>query len=70
MINYPFAMTVAEALDTSTAMGRLMMAVIGAVGEAERETSASVRASPRRSVKAATKVVRRPLGVRPLILPD
>ena len=27
-----------EALDTSTAMGRLMMAVIGAAGQAERET--------------------------------
>src|ERR1700730_14495154 len=32
------AMSGTEALDTSTAMGRLMMAVIGAVGQAERET--------------------------------
>ena len=32
------AMSGTEALDTSTAMGRLMMAVSGAVGQAERET--------------------------------
>jgi DNA invertase Pin-like site-specific DNA recombinase len=32
------AMSGSEPLDTSTAMGRLMMAVIGAVGQAERET--------------------------------
>jgi DNA invertase Pin-like site-specific DNA recombinase len=32
------AMSGSEPLDTSTAMGRLMMAVIGTVGQAERET--------------------------------
>jgi DNA invertase Pin-like site-specific DNA recombinase len=32
------SMSGAEPLDTSTAMGRLMLAVIGAVGQAERET--------------------------------
>jgi DNA invertase Pin-like site-specific DNA recombinase len=32
------SMSGAEPLDTSTALGRLMLAVIGAVGQAERET--------------------------------
>jgi len=31
-------MSGSQPLDTSTAMGRLMLAVIGAVGQAERET--------------------------------
>ena len=51
-----------QALDTATSTGRLMLSVIGAVGQAEREgmLERNGRASPRPSVKAATRAVCRP----------
>ena len=48
-----------QALDTSTSTGRLMLSVIGAVGQAGRETMLERQreGSPRPSWKAATKAV-------------
>src|ERR1700693_4426919 len=54
-----------QALDTSTSTGRLMLSVIAAVGQAERECwSVSVKASPRPSEKAAIRAVCRLPGDR------
>ena len=60
------AMSGAEPLDTGTAIGRLMLAVIGAVGRpSERPCSnGRGRASPKPSVRAAIRAVCRPLGAR------
>jgi DNA invertase Pin-like site-specific DNA recombinase len=51
-----------QSLDTGTATGRLMLAVIGAVGQAEREAMLERQreVSPRPSARAATRGVCRP----------
>jgi DNA invertase Pin-like site-specific DNA recombinase len=54
------SMSGTQALDTGTSTGRLMLSVIGAVGQAEREANANGRGSRRRSVKADTRAVCRP----------
>ena len=61
------AMSGSQPLDTGTATGRLMLAVIGAVGQAERRPcwSASERVSPKPKRGAAIRAVCRPLGARP-----
>ena len=61
------AMSGAEPLDTGTAIGRLMLAVIGAVGQAEREAMLERQTGGHRQGKgarAATRAVCRPLGER------
>src|SRR5580700_9847685 len=58
------SMSGSQSLDTGTSNGRLMLSVIGAVGQAEREAMLrdNVRASPRRNARAAIRGVCRPHG--------
>ena len=60
------SMSGAEPLDTGTAIGRLMLAVIGAVGQAERDAmlDRQGRASPKPKRRVAIRAVCRPLGAR------
>ena len=60
------AMSGAEPLDTGTAIGRLMLAVIGAVGQAEREAMLERQREGIAKAKrrAATRAVCRPFGAR------
>ena len=60
------AMSGAEPLDTGTAIGRLMLAVIGAVGQAEREAMLERQreGTPRPRRRAAIRAVCRPFGDR------
>ena len=60
------AMSGAQPLDTGTAIGRLMLAVIGAVGQAEREAMLERQREGIAKAKrrAAIRAVCRPLGAR------
>jgi DNA invertase Pin-like site-specific DNA recombinase len=60
------AMSGDQPLDTGTAIGKLMLAVIGAVGQFEREMclSANGRGSPRPNATVATRGGHRPCGGR------